>query len=547
MATEKEPDVSKITESIFVGSQQAAASKQVLQKYGIKRILRLRSLSSPKLGSEFVPVVSFIQVEDLSSSNITSCLGPSFAAIQEALDAGQRILIHCHAGKSRSPAIVIAFLMRHHHVPLSVAYRHVERERHGLAMNPTFKRQLSDYENQLFGRRSMRYCVFCGDFDCSCLKFNLLQCVFREQVKFSIKLIANEYNANYRAAGGQLVSKFSTPEMDQQLAKKSSIPGLRPDFAEIMEYISNITREGRQLVYDQLRYEILRVQMEESERKKRLEQFDKIFVCKCRRRRAKRLAEKAAAEAKAKAQADGSAGTATEVVNTGAPSPLEQNAQQQQQQPVVEQVKQETTTSTQPTSSSTSTQPQVDGATQASGSPQQTQQQQQQEDEDSSDSDEDDDEYIDDDEDDKEDECGWCWEYENWDIHAMLNGITEKSPYSRIVRIPAYYDVSSISAAPLEDEAKEEEKKEDEQDKEKDKEKDKETEGQEGEQEEGEEEGEEDEEFDEDDDENYEMIEACNSRFVMLMHDRNHLERFFRAASFRAFKENLDMVRRCMI
>jgi len=37
-------------------------------------------------------------------------------------------------------------------------------------MNPAFKRQLSDYEFSLYGRRTMRFCPFCGDFDCQCLQ-----------------------------------------------------------------------------------------------------------------------------------------------------------------------------------------------------------------------------------------------------------------------------------------------------------------------------------------------------------------------------------------
>jgi protein-tyrosine phosphatase len=118
--------------------------------------------------------VTFVQVEDLSVSNVTACFGPCFGAIRDALEAEQKVMVHCHAGKSRSPAIVIAFLMQHFHVSLQLSYRHVEKARNGLMMNPTFKRQLSDYEYSLFGKRSMRFCVFCGDFDCSCLQFNIL-------------------------------------------------------------------------------------------------------------------------------------------------------------------------------------------------------------------------------------------------------------------------------------------------------------------------------------------------------------------------------------
>ena len=146
----------------------------------------------------------FCQVEDLSTSNITLCFEPAFTTLREAVRANKHILVHCHAGKSRSPAVVIAFLIHFYHTSLKTAYRHVEKARNGfpfsfliqlllysflrLAMNPTFKRQLSDFEFYLFGKRSLRFCVFCGEYDCACISQQQLVVHFLNQVHIQLLL-----------------------------------------------------------------------------------------------------------------------------------------------------------------------------------------------------------------------------------------------------------------------------------------------------------------------------------------------------------------------
>ncbi|KAJ4462603.1 putative atypical dual specificity phosphatase [Paratrimastix pyriformis] len=162
-------ELSRITDFIFVGNQVAANSGKDLQDAGITRIIRLRS--QPTLAvPDCISSVTFCQIEDLPSSNILSCLAQCLEAIRAARLAHESILVHCHAGKSRSPAIVIAFLMLEHLFTLREAYSHVEKCRNGLAMNPSFKRQLGDFEFEISGRRTVRFCPFCGEFDCFCLQ-----------------------------------------------------------------------------------------------------------------------------------------------------------------------------------------------------------------------------------------------------------------------------------------------------------------------------------------------------------------------------------------
>jgi protein-tyrosine phosphatase len=51
-----------------------------------------------------------IAIEDDECENITPCFAQCFQAIDGALDAGEGVLVHCTAGRSRSATVVIAYL-----------------------------------------------------------------------------------------------------------------------------------------------------------------------------------------------------------------------------------------------------------------------------------------------------------------------------------------------------------------------------------------------------------------------------------------------------
>jgi len=67
----------------------------------------------------------------------------------------QNVLVHCREGLSRSPSMVIAFLMRHLGWSLERAFKHVHAHNlNKLRINEGFKRQLMEFEMRLFGTNS---------------------------------------------------------------------------------------------------------------------------------------------------------------------------------------------------------------------------------------------------------------------------------------------------------------------------------------------------------------------------------------------------------
>ncbi|CAI9759915.1 unnamed protein product [Fraxinus pennsylvanica] len=64
---------------------------------------------------------------------------------------GARVLVHCMSGKNRSPAIVIAFLMKNKGWKLSESYKWVKERRPSVEINQAIYQQLQEYEQKVFG------------------------------------------------------------------------------------------------------------------------------------------------------------------------------------------------------------------------------------------------------------------------------------------------------------------------------------------------------------------------------------------------------------
>ncbi|KAL6079423.1 Dual specificity protein phosphatase 10 [Balamuthia mandrillaris] len=92
-----------------------------------------------------------VRVEDIPMVDIASHFDSSFQFIEDARKQSHRVLIHCHAGVSRSTTITLAYLMRAHRWTLKEAYQHVKTRRQVICPNHGFMQQLLAYEAKLFG------------------------------------------------------------------------------------------------------------------------------------------------------------------------------------------------------------------------------------------------------------------------------------------------------------------------------------------------------------------------------------------------------------
>lgn len=88
-----------------------------------------------------------IAIYDHPRSDLYSVFKRTNKFIKDALQRGENILIHCHAGVSRSATITTAYIMSSQNLSYNEAYKIVKSMRRKVNVNPGFEQQLIKFEN----------------------------------------------------------------------------------------------------------------------------------------------------------------------------------------------------------------------------------------------------------------------------------------------------------------------------------------------------------------------------------------------------------------
>uniref|UniRef100_A0A667ZK56 Si:ch1073-184j22.2 n=1 Tax=Myripristis murdjan TaxID=586833 RepID=A0A667ZK56_9TELE len=150
-----------VTPTLFLGGADASLNAALLSQKRITLIVNATLTHACPVypGVECVCV----PVSDLPSAR----LGDHFDRVAERIHGNREggTLVHCAAGMSRSPALVMAYLMRFRGVTLRQAHRWVQDSRPFVRLNAGFWEQLLQYERRLYGRNTVRRSMTssCGD------------------------------------------------------------------------------------------------------------------------------------------------------------------------------------------------------------------------------------------------------------------------------------------------------------------------------------------------------------------------------------------------
>lgn len=139
----------EILSHLYLGCRKVAASLQHLKDCGITRILNVTN-SEP---NNFESLGNFeykqIAVEDSHEVNMLKYLPEAFRFIEEARVKNEKVLVHCHAGMSRSVTVILAYLMKYNHHTLDSAYDYVKQVKSNISPNFGFMGQLLEFECSL--------------------------------------------------------------------------------------------------------------------------------------------------------------------------------------------------------------------------------------------------------------------------------------------------------------------------------------------------------------------------------------------------------------
>lgn len=146
--------VSQVRPGLYLSGLDASLSRSVLATRNVTLIVNASGLEE----------VSYPDLEQLEVLPVPVLDRPHAPLMYYFDQVAERIhgnrtgstLVHCTAGRSRSPALIMAYLMRFEALSLRQAHEVVLEQRPFVRPNAGFWRQLLDYERRLFGRTSLR-------------------------------------------------------------------------------------------------------------------------------------------------------------------------------------------------------------------------------------------------------------------------------------------------------------------------------------------------------------------------------------------------------
>lgn len=145
--------------SLYIGDDECARNAELLKTMGIKYILNTATECENHHMNDDYFVYKKLELTDSTHQKICcqDILKQSFDFINQALNSGSKVLVHCRGGRSRSVTIVLAYLMYYKNMALMDAYELVQQKRSEISPNLGFMGQLTNYERQLKSMKPMYF------------------------------------------------------------------------------------------------------------------------------------------------------------------------------------------------------------------------------------------------------------------------------------------------------------------------------------------------------------------------------------------------------
>ncbi|KAL3509983.1 hypothetical protein ACH5RR_029384 [Cinchona calisaya] len=132
-----------LPEFLYLGSYDNASRAELLKTQGISRILNT------------VPACQNLYKNSFSyhclSDDQTLPFEDAIQFLEQCEKDNARVLVHCMSGKNRSPAIVIAYLMKCKGWRFAQSYQWVKERRASVDLTQAVYQQLLEFEQKIFG------------------------------------------------------------------------------------------------------------------------------------------------------------------------------------------------------------------------------------------------------------------------------------------------------------------------------------------------------------------------------------------------------------
>ncbi|XP_034723920.1 protein phosphatase Slingshot homolog 2 isoform X2 [Etheostoma cragini] len=141
----------EIFEHVYLGSEWNASNLEELQNSGVHYILNV----TREIDNFFPGMFEYhnIRVYDEEATNLLEYWNETYKFITKAKKAGAKCLVHCKMGVSRSASTVIAYAMKEYGWDLETAFHYVKERRAVTKPNPSFMKQLEEYQGILLASK----------------------------------------------------------------------------------------------------------------------------------------------------------------------------------------------------------------------------------------------------------------------------------------------------------------------------------------------------------------------------------------------------------
>ena len=148
---EKEPSYNEIIDNIYVGNYKFASDVELLLKEGITYILNCANGLKNFFENENLFKYLYMPIYDSESQKLDKYLEQTNNFIKEGSENGNKILIHCGSGISRSSTLCLMYMIMVKGYKFSDAYTLIKQKRNCVLPNIGFRKLLEQKSYEIHG------------------------------------------------------------------------------------------------------------------------------------------------------------------------------------------------------------------------------------------------------------------------------------------------------------------------------------------------------------------------------------------------------------
>ena len=138
--------IDEVHPGIFISGKRPSRDLTALQRYNITTIISVAAGIRPRYPEKFRYLV--VDVEDKPETDIVTSSAEALGLLAECQGKGEAVLVHCHAGVSRSVSVVCLYLMQNHGMAFFEALSRVKERRPRADPNVGFRMQLAKLDKK---------------------------------------------------------------------------------------------------------------------------------------------------------------------------------------------------------------------------------------------------------------------------------------------------------------------------------------------------------------------------------------------------------------